>query len=136
MSVLRGIAPFRSSSTLQKTQINERKFVIFARHRTIQIVFHPAKEANKCAKTSHFCSASLHPDRLPPCAQKNKRHLYAALLQFRVWIRMDPHCFWKLDPDQYWSEKMDPAMRSLITSQGNKRGNFPPEKVQLRVLIH
>jgi hypothetical protein len=46
MSVLRGITLFRSSSTLQKKQINARKYIyILVRHHPIQIVFHPAKEA-------------------------------------------------------------------------------------------
>jgi hypothetical protein len=92
MPVLRGIAPFRSSYTLQKKQIKEQKYVsfmrhrtiqivfhpakvankcakicqFFTRHRTIQIVFHPAKEANKCAKICQWCAASHHSDRLPP----------------------------------------------------------------------
>ncbi len=72
-SFIRGIAPFRSSSILQKNQINARKYASFTRHRTIQIVFHPAKEANKCTKICQFYAASPHSDRLPPCTRTKKK---------------------------------------------------------------
>jgi hypothetical protein len=54
MPVLCGIATFKSSSTLQKKQINARKYASFTQHFTIQIVFHPAKDTKSKGKKICF----------------------------------------------------------------------------------
>ncbi len=121
-------SPFRSSSTLQKKQNKCAKIYLnFTQQFQIQIVFHPAKEANKCAKICQFYAASPHSDRLTSCAQKinvifmlhytNPGVRIRIRIVFGNWIRISI---------RVW--KMDPAMRSLITSQGKERRNFPLEK--------
>ncbi len=84
MPVLRVIAPFRSSSTLKKKQINARKYASFAwhllfrssftlqkkqikarkcvsftRHLTIQIVFHPARKKINFIFMLHYSNSEF-----------------------------------------------------------------------------
>ncbi len=64
------IPPPYSGSSVAAHPGQFSQFNTAAWHHTIQIFFHPAKEANKCAKISEFYAASPHSDRLTACEQK------------------------------------------------------------------